>query len=146
MRTSQRIQNALHKASETEAFILDQGTRKQTAEIFHRYFPGKTPLVVADDITFAVAGKDVQTSFAQTGNTLPEPYVFPGHPILHADYVHIERLRDVLQDQPNTIPIAVGSGTINDLVKRAAYEVERRYMVVATAASVDGYSSFGAAH
>ena len=97
--------------------------------------------MVADDITFAVAGKDVQTSFAQTGNTLPEPYVFPGHPILHADYVHIERLRDVLQDQPNTIPIAVGSGTINDLVKRAAYEVERRYMVVATAASVDGYSS-----
>lgn len=145
MITSQRIQNALHKASETEAFILDRGVRTQTPQIFHRYFPGKTPLIVADDNTYAVAGKDAHNSFMHNGSPLAEPFVFPGHPILHADYANIERVRALLQDHPNTIPIAVGSGTINDLVKRAAYEVDRRYMVVATAASVDGYSSFGAA-
>ena len=41
--------------------------------------------------------------------------------------------------------VAVGSGTINDIVKVAAYEYGTPYLVVATAASVDGYTSHGAA-
>ena len=44
----------------------------------------------------------------------------------------------------NAIPIAVGSGTINDLTKLASFEAGRRYMCVATAASMDGYTAFGA--
>jgi glycerol-1-phosphate dehydrogenase [NAD(P)+] len=40
--------------------------------------------------------------------------------------------------------VAVGSGTINDIVKRASFECDRPYMTVATAASMDGYASFGA--
>ena len=42
------------------------------------------------------------------------------------------------------IPVAVGSGTINDLTKLAAHRVNRPYMVVATAASMDGYTAYGA--
>jgi glycerol-1-phosphate dehydrogenase [NAD(P)+] len=42
------------------------------------------------------------------------------------------------------IPVAVGSGTINDLTKAAAHLANRPYMVVGTAASMDGYTSFGA--
>ena len=42
-------------------------------------------------------------------------------------------------------PIAVGSGTINDLVKLAAHRAGRpAYLCVATAASMDGYTAFGA--
>ena len=40
--------------------------------------------------------------------------------------------------------MAVGSGVINDLCKLAAFHHEKPYMVVATAASVDGYASSGA--
>lgn len=40
--------------------------------------------------------------------------------------------------------MAVGAGTLNDLVKRAAFELGRPYMVVCTAASMDGYTAFGA--
>ena len=42
------------------------------------------------------------------------------------------------------IPVAVGSGTINDLTKLAAHRLNRPYMVVATAASMDGYTAYGA--
>ncbi|RZK92368.1 MAG: sn-glycerol-1-phosphate dehydrogenase, partial [Pedobacter sp.] len=44
----------------------------------------------------------------------------------------------------NAIPVAVGSGTINDLTKLAAHLTDRPYMCVATAASMDGYTAFGA--
>jgi glycerol-1-phosphate dehydrogenase [NAD(P)+] len=44
----------------------------------------------------------------------------------------------------DAIPLAVGSGTINDLTKLAAHRCGRPYAVVATAASMDGYTSFGA--
>ena len=42
------------------------------------------------------------------------------------------------------VPVAVGSGVVNDLTKLASGEIGIPYMVCATAASVDGYSSFGA--
>lgn len=44
----------------------------------------------------------------------------------------------------DAIPVAVGSGTINDLVKLAAHRAGRQYLAVATAASMDGYTAFGA--
>ena len=40
--------------------------------------------------------------------------------------------------------MAVGSGTLNDLAKRAAHELGRPYLCVGTAASMDGYTAFGA--
>src|SRR5205085_1285877 len=47
--------------------------------------------------------------------------------------------------QHNAIPIAVGSGTINDLTKLAAHRTGRPgFMCVATAASMDGYTAYGA--
>jgi glycerol-1-phosphate dehydrogenase [NAD(P)+] len=45
----------------------------------------------------------------------------------------------------HAIPIAVGAGTVNDLVKLAAHRTGREsYLCVATAASMDGYTAFGA--
>src|SRR5262249_32716387 len=38
-----------------------------------------------------------------------------------------------------------GSGTLNDITKLAAHRAGRPYMCVGTAASMDGYTSFGAA-
>ena len=41
--------------------------------------------------------------------------------------------------------IDVAKGGEQDIVKRASHETDRPYMVVWTAASMDGYTSFGAA-
>jgi glycerol-1-phosphate dehydrogenase [NAD(P)+] len=38
----------------------------------------------------------------------------------------------------------VGSGTINDLTKLASHRTDRPYLCVATAASMDGYTAYGA--
>ena len=101
-------------------------------------------MVVADDITFAVAGKTVLEKLKQDNRATCSTFIFPGSPMLHPDYDHIESLRQVLLQNDNSIPVAVGSGTINDIVKRACYEAGRRYMTVPTAASVDGFTSYGA--
>lgn len=47
-------------------------------------------------------------------------------------------------NETRAIPVAVGSGTINDIVKLAAHRSGRRYLCVPTAASMDGYTAFGA--
>jgi glycerol-1-phosphate dehydrogenase [NAD(P)+] len=138
------IQKALQAASDTKEFVLGSGSRYKTPEVFQKYFPGAKAIVVADEITLAVAGKEVHECLQAANIPVLEPFVFPGRPMLHADYAHIEKLREFLKGT-DAIPIAVGSATINDLVKIAAYEVERRYPVVATAASMDGYSSYSSA-
>ncbi len=47
--------------------------------------------------------------------------------------------------QHDAIPTVIGSGTLNDLAKLAAHRCERPSLIVATAASMDGYTAFGAA-
>ena len=69
--------------------------------------------------------------------------MFPAEPPLYAEYSNIEKLGDSLREH-DAIPVAVGSGTLNDIVKRSAHECERPYMCVGTAASMDGYTAFGA--
>ncbi|MBR0082696.1 MAG: iron-containing alcohol dehydrogenase, partial [Bacteroidales bacterium] len=44
----------------------------------------------------------------------------------------------------DVIAIAVGSGVINDLTKYVSHVLGRKYMCVGTAASMDGYTAYGA--
>ena len=112
-------------------------------DVFGQSFGDQPAIVVADENTFAIAGKEVQRRLQAAGHTLVDPYVFPGRPTLYADYQNVVALEEALRVH-EAIPVAVGSGTLNDIVKRAAYERDRPYMVVATAASMDGYTAFGA--
>ncbi|MBD3176709.1 MAG: iron-containing alcohol dehydrogenase, partial [Armatimonadia bacterium] len=64
--------------------------------------------------------------------------------ITTADSVNGEAAADielVLRDNPLLVPAAIGSGTVNDLVKMAAQEARVPYISVATAASMNGYPS-----
>ena len=140
----ENIRKALEAASDTKEFLLGPGAWQQTPAAFQKHFPGAKAMIVADDITFAILGKAVHECLQTAQIAVLAPFVFPGAPMLHADYQHIEELRECLK-QTDAIPIAVGAGTLNDIVKTAAYEVGRRYLVVGTAASMDGYSSYGAA-
>ncbi len=71
-----------------------------------------------------------------------EPFVFDD-PKIYAEHSYVEQLQESLAKH-EAIPIAVGSGTINDVTKLAAHRTSRPYMAVATAASMDGYTAFGA--
>jgi glycerol-1-phosphate dehydrogenase [NAD(P)+] len=100
--------------------------------------------VVADATTWRVAGEQVQRRLEAAGLATEAPYRFPPGTFVLADYTNVERLRDALAGH-DAVPVAVGSGSLNDIVKRAAHETGRPYLVVATAASMDGYTAFGAA-
>ena len=137
-----RVEYALAHATETKALRIGAGILPQTGELFKELFPGCRAIVIADPTTFKVAGSDVQKSLAAAGVALDEPHIFTA-PDLHAEWTFVEELDAVLKNT-DAIPVAVGSGTINDLTKLCSHHNNRRYMVVGTAASMDGYTSYGA--
>ena len=69
-----------------------------------------------------IAGQAVAGSLDAAGIAFGAPVVFPGTPSLRPDLAHVARIRSAFVE--NVLPIAVGSGTINDLTKRAAYEAD----------------------
>ncbi|HET7480268.1 MAG TPA: sn-glycerol-1-phosphate dehydrogenase [Rubrobacteraceae bacterium] len=138
----ERIEAALREATDTREVTIATGALASVDGVFGRSFGNRAAVVVADEHTFAVAGEETRRNLEATGKTL-EPYIFSGRPMLYAGYDNIETLIEALREH-DAIPVAVGSGTLNDIVKRAAHECDRPYMCVGTAASMDGYTSFGA--
>ncbi len=137
-----KVANALKSASETKALQIGSGILKDTSQLFQEQFPGKTAIIVADLITFEVAGKFVAKLFESTNIAQETPFIF-ADPEVYAGYQYVEELVTALEKH-DAIPVAVGSGTINDLTKLAAHLTNRPYLCVATAASMDGYTAFGA--
>lgn len=139
------IAQALTTATDTQDILFGSQVLERTGELFARVFPGARVLVVADENTFAAAGKEVVASLAEAGvQSAEDPYVFPGTPTLYAGYDNVELLREHIRPLDNTVVCSIASGTLNDIAKLASGELGRTYMNVCTAPSVDGYASFGA--
>lgn len=119
--------------------MLQHGALDEVAKAFKERFPGKKPIVIEDSNTARVAGSYV---IQQLGN--PDYFCFDGEEV-YADDKHVDIVCDLLRKDDDYIAVAVGSGSLNDLCKRASYVVgQREYMCVATAPSVDGFTSNGA--
>jgi glycerol-1-phosphate dehydrogenase [NAD(P)+] len=139
---AERLRQALASASETRACVIGEGVLKDVPALFREQFPGARAAVVADTTTFAVAGRAVRDALAAAGLSGAEPFVFDAAG-LYAEMPCVERLTPALRAH-GCVPVAVGSGTINDLTKLAAHRCGRPYLCVGTAASMDGYTAFGA--
>lgn len=100
----------------------------------------KSILIVADENTFSVAGG--ATEEALVGKNIKE-VVFSGKEILVPD----ERAISAVEAELSGVDliVGIGSGVIQDLCKYVAHYNELPYAVVATAPSMDGYASNGAA-
>lgn len=127
----------------TKRFLLGEDALLRLSEFFRQEFPGKTPWIVADDNTWRVAGEKAFQLFQNDGLNPAEPFVYPGTPRLHP--VYAEALLLAKRMPENAIPVAVGSGVINDIVKCVGGANNVPYLCVPTACSVDGYTSAGAA-
>jgi glycerol-1-phosphate dehydrogenase [NAD(P)+] len=138
------ISTALERAPDTDDVLIGPGALGSVGEVVRRVVGDRPVTVVADEVTWRVAGKQVQEQLDASGATAGEAFLFPAGTFVRADYANVEKVRDALAAR-DAIPVAVGSGSLNDIVKRAAYELERPYMNIATAASMDGYTAFGAA-
>nr|MCR5519243.1 sn-glycerol-1-phosphate dehydrogenase [Bacteroidales bacterium] len=141
MTSEERIAAALKIATDTKAFELGRGILGMVPAMFNEYFPGKKALVVADKNTWKAAGAKVYDALCAAG--IPtEKFLFKEDEF-HADWDHIEELDKAL-DESAAIAVSIGSGTINDLCKLCSHHHKQSYLTVPTAASVDGYTSFGA--
>ena len=142
--SDQRIAAALGDATDTAQVVIGAGALGSVGEVFGRSFGERAAVVVADATTWRVAGEQVQRRLEAAGRATVPPYRFPPDHFVYAEYGNIERLREAIATH-DAVPVAVGSGSLNDIVKRAAHEAGRPYLSVATAASMDGYTAFGAA-
>ena len=140
--TTLSLAEALKAARETRCLEIGAGVRRNTPNIFRQQFSGRPAVIVADANTFRAAGQAVAEAFRAAGHPLLEPFIFRV-PDLHAEHRFVEELEQAFRTH-QAIPVAVGSGTINDLTKLASHRTERPYMCVGTAASMDGYTAFGA--
>lgn len=137
----QLIERALKAARDTRYLAVEQGVRHRTASVFSSVIGSREALIVADGNTYEAAGKDVESSFKRENLAQRKPFIFGPH--IYADDQCVRELVAELGSH-DAIPVAIGSGTVNDLTKLASHLTNRPYMVVGTAASMDGYAAFGA--
>ncbi len=103
---------------------------------------GRPALLFGDPRTLEACGDDLAAWLRASGAVCRVFDLEAPGTRLHADAATVRGARDVLaREAAEALPVAVGSGTVNDVVKAAAHELRRPYVAVATAASMNGYTS-----
>ena len=136
-----RIENALRNATDTKVFELGENILDRVPAVFSSLFPGRNAVLIVDCNTWRVAGEKVFALMRGAGIPTTVFHIPDEH--FHAEWKYIEMVDKVLDDT-GAVAVSVGSGVINDLCKLCSYHHGQSYLSVPTAASVDGYSSFGA--
>lgn len=117
--------------------VIKQGAINEIYDLVSEY---NSIIVVADKNTYRVCGKDVQLRLKEK---LSSSLIFQDD-LLIPDESAIERLNNAISDK-NDLVLGVGSGVIQDLCKYVSFKRNLPYFIVATAPSMDGYASAGAA-
>ena len=120
-----------------EAVYIEKGAISRLAEVCKEY---ENILIVADENTFSAAGEC--TLNALTGK-LVKKVIFDGNTILIPNELAINKVNEYIYGID--LIIGIGSGVIQDLCKYVSFFAKIPYMIVATAPSMDGYASDGAA-
>lgn len=124
----------------TRAVVIEPNIADRIPALLPSFVPGERILLVADRNTWAVAGERLAealgASHAVECCLLREDS--SGH--IHASVKLVEEMLTAYPDEYDGFA-AVGSGTVNDLTRAVAHRRERPYFVLATAASMNGYTS-----
>lgn len=164
----ERIEKALAIATDTKVFEMGQGVSSLAPEVFKKIFPGRKAVVIADINTWPACGEAVYKHMTDAG--IPTEKYIIDKKEFHADWKYVEMTDKIIdgdfaaakaiEDDMNHVEsdseksfcepsdnyyvaVSVGSGVINDLCKLASHHHGQSYLTIPTAASVDGYSSFG---
>lgn len=125
-----------HHSCDIEKVYIEKGAIHHLTELCAEY---QNVLVVADENTFAAAGAQTETALADKNL---KKVIF-GKEILVPDEQAVAAVEQKLGDAQ--LIVGIGSGVIQDLCKYVSHRNNQPYMVVATAPSMDGYASNGAA-
>ena len=135
------LEKALSLASDTKVFVMEDGALAKVPAVFNECFPGREAIIIADCNTWKAAGEQVFGNMQAAGITVSRFLIPDEH--FHAEWPYVEMVEEQVKNS-GAIAVAVGSGVINDLCKLSSHHLGQSYLCVPTAASVDGYSSFGA--
>lgn len=170
MSSRYRISRALRAATDTKSFEIGRGVSAAVPEIFKRFYRRRKAVVVTDAVTWELLGASVYAKM-RTAGILAQKYIITNREF-HAEWRYVEMMAKVIEGnfdaakaieedpdykEPNDISsafvpgkrdfyvcVAIGAGVINDICKLSSYHHGQSYICVPTAASVDGYSAFGA--
>lgn len=118
--------------------IIDAGAISKLGNLVTKY---SNILIVADTNTYAVCGDEV---VSQTSGWIEYTHVFECEGLLIPNEKAIYEINNKLTQKTDLI-IGIGSGVIQDLCKYVSYNAKLPYFIIATAPSMDGYASKGAA-
>lgn len=125
-----------HSAAIDEV-IVGKGVLSRLPELVQKYGAAR-PFVLADRNTFSAAGEAVcalleRAGLAYSKYVFPQTALEPDEHAVGAAVMHFDPRCDLV--------IGVGSGVINDIGKILSNISGRKYIIVGTAPSMDGYAS-----
>lgn len=141
MISQQYLNKALALATDTKVFVMADGALARVPEVFKDCFKDQKAIIIADCNTWKAAGEEVFANMTEAGIDTASFLIPDEH--FHAEWPYVEMVEAQIKFS-GAIAVAVGSGVINDLCKLSSHHLGQSYLCVPTAASVDGYSSFGA--
>ena len=117
--------------------VVGSGAIRRIPEFVEKY-GAKRPFVLCDTNTFAAAGEAVCALLQDAGipfsrYIFPQAALEPDEQAVGAAIMHFDTKCDLI--------IGVGSGVINDIGKILSNVSGRKYIIVGTAPSMDGYAS-----
>ena len=117
--------------------VVGSGVIRRIPEFLEKY-GAKKPFILADVNTFAAAGEAVCSLLTDAGipysqYVFPQASLEPDEHAVGAAIMHFDTKCDLV--------IGVGSGVINDIGKILSKVSGRKYIIVGTAPSMDGYAS-----
>lgn len=117
--------------------IIKSGAMKELPEIVSRY-NAKKAFVIADINTYPIGGEKIVNILEAAGvpvskHVFPDKRLEPSEAAVGSLLLHFDATCDII--------IAFGSGVINDISKLLAFLTNRPYVIVASAAYMDGYAA-----
>ena len=123
----------------TRSVVIAPGLSGDAASLVAPLGLGRRLAVVSDATTHGILGAGVERALGATADVAG--LVLPAR--VHADLPAVDEVRRASRRADALI--AVGSGTLNDIVKYAAAREGKPYAVFGTAPSMNGYTSVSAA-
>ena len=121
----------------TEIVVIEESALKTVPSVLKRIGLKGGGLLVADELTYRAAGAEVEQGLKQSAAEID--VLLLDEPV-RADECALKRVARSIAPEHRFL-LAVGSGTINDVVKRCSFEAGLPYLVCPTAPSMNGYTS-----
>ena len=125
--------------------VIKRGALAEAATVLRAALPAGAWLVVADANTERIAGAAVMRDLKAAGLDAELVVLEPQHagaPLI-ADEGKVAEMAQRIRTSPRGVKavISVGAGTVTDIVKRSTFLCKIPYAAVATAPSMNGYTS-----